>query len=297
MGRPGGDGLIIPWYWFDSDRPRSHEGTLSGAETVTSTPAWLSVCIAVGAKESPSRLLATLDSVASQVGARVELVLKTAGDQLSGTIEEYRKFHPNERIRLQMGPDQGTYDAFNTCVASATGQYVLFLGCGDQLADAAVAADLQRDAMSLGTPDVLYGHVILSDGSAKSSGRFSTDCFSGRRARLPWRNPCHSQGLAYRREWLARHPFRTDVGPLADLVHTYQYRVFDRARWIERPIAIFRTDGMSYAMDVASLAARLRGVRANCENFRFPAGWKLLSSLVYLAQFARHRVTKPRGRA
>lgn len=262
-----------------------------------STPAWLSVCIAVGAKESPSRLLATLDSVASQVGAGIELVLKTVGDQLAGEVEEYRKSHSTARIRLHTGPDQGIYDAFNICVASASGQYIVFLGCGDRLADSSVAADLQREAMSSGMPDVIYGHVFLSDGSAEGSSAFPTDCFFGRRARLPWRNPCHSQGLVYRRDWLARHPFRTDLGPLADLVHTYQYRVFERARWIERPIAIFRTDGASHAMDIASLAARMRGVRANCENFRFAAGWKLLSSLVYLAVFARHRVQRLRGRA
>lgn len=222
-------------------------------------------------------------------------MLKTVGDQLAGTIEEYRKFHPSARIRLHTGPDQGTYDAFNICAASACGQYIVFLGCGDQLADASVAADLQRDAMASGMPDVIYGHVILSDGSAGGSRRFPTDCFLGRRARLPWRNPCHSQGLVYRRDWLARHPFRIDLGPLADLVHTYQHRVFERAKWIERPIAVFRTDGASHAMDVASLAARLRGVRANCDNFRFAAGWKLLSSLAYLAVFARHRVTRQRA--
>ena len=264
---------------------------------MNSTPAWLSVCIAVGAKELPSRLLATLDSVASQVGARIELVLKTVGDHLAGEVEEYRKSHSNTRILMRTGADQGIYDASNICLASASGQYVLFLGCGDELADSSVAADLQRAAMSLGTPDVMYGRVFLSDGSAKGLSTFPTDCFFGRRARLPWRNPCHSQGLVYRRDWLARHPFRTDVGPLADLVHTYRYRVFERARWVERPIVIFRTDGASHAMDIKSLAARLRGVRANCENFRFAAGWKLLSSLVYVAAFARHRVTRLRGRA
>jgi len=224
-------------------------------------------------------------------------VLKTVGDQLAGEVEEYRKSHSNTRILMRTGADQGIYDAFNICLASTSGQYILFLGCGDELVDSSVAADLQRNAMSLGTPDVMYGRVILSDGSAEGSSTFPTDCFFGRRARLPWRNPCHSQGLVYRRDWLARHPFRTDVGPLADLVHTYRYRVFERARWVERPITIFRTDGASHAMDIASLAARLRGVRANCENFRFAAGWKLLSSLVYFAMFARHRVTRLKGRA
>lgn len=253
--------------------------------------------MAVGAKESPSRLLATLVSAASQVGAGIELVLKTVDDRLAETVEEYRKLHPDARLRLQTGPDQGIYDAFNICVASASGQYVLFLGCGDQLADSSVAADLQRHAMASGMPEVIYGDVILSDGSAEGSRTFPTDCFFGRRARLPWRNPCHSQGLVYRRDWLASHPFRGDLGPLADLVHTYRYRVFERATRIERRIAIFRTDGASHAMDTASHAARLRGVLANCENFRFAAGWKLLSSLVYLAAFARHRLARLRDRA
>jgi hypothetical protein len=175
-------------------------------------------------------------------------------------------------------------------VASATGQYVLFLGCGDQLADSTVVSDLQRDSKASGAPDVIYGHVILSGGRLEDSKTFSTDCFFGHRTRFPWRNPCHSQGLLYKTTWLARNPFRTDIGPLADLVHTYQHRIFERAKWVERPIAIFRTDGVSYTMDIMSLKARLRGVHANCENFPFASGWKLLSSAVYFTRFAFHHI-------
>ncbi len=253
------------------------------------TRPWLSVCVAVGPKELLSRLLATLDSASSQSGGCTEIVIKTAGNHLIDEIQEYRDSHANMLTKVHTGPDMGTYDAFNICVASATGQYILFLGCGDRLADSSVVSDLQRGSESLGIPDVIYGHVILSDGRREGSKTFSTDCFLGRRLRFPWRNPCHSQGLLYKATWLARNPFRTNIGPLADLVHTYQHRIFEHAKWIERPIAIFRTDGVSYTMDVASLKARLRGVHANCENFPFASGWKLLSSAVYLTRFAFHR--------
>src|SRR5207244_2564664 len=101
----------------------------------TAMPAWLSVCVAVGPKESLPRLLSTLDSATSQVDRRAEIVVKVAGSHLAGEIEEYRNAHPGVPMRVLTGPDSGIYDAFNICAASATGKYALFLGCGDQLAD------------------------------------------------------------------------------------------------------------------------------------------------------------------
>ena len=253
--------------------------------------------MAVGPTETFPRLLSTLESVSSQVGAGVEIIIKVVGNRLAEEIDAYREAHPGLSIGLRVGSDQGPYDAFNICAVAATGEYILFLGCGDRLADTSVAADLERSARMLGTPEVIYGHVLLTNEGAGRLETFSTDCFFGHRARFPWRNPCHSQGLVYRRDWLTRHPFRADIGPLADLFHTYRYRVFERANWVERPIAIFRTDGASYARDWASLSARLRGVRANCENFRFAAAWKLLASLVYYATFVIQRFRRPGGGA
>src|SRR2546422_6979288 len=67
--------------------------------------AWLSVCVAVGPKESLSRLLATLDSAISQSDGRAEIVVKTAGNHLIDEIQEYRNSHTNMLIKLHSGPD------------------------------------------------------------------------------------------------------------------------------------------------------------------------------------------------
>jgi hypothetical protein len=239
-----------------------------------------SICIAVGPGETFGSLCRTLDSVANQTVGPVELVVKTVGAHLEEEIRSYVSQHPeNIRLSLICGSDKGIYDAFNICAQAAHGDYALYLGCGDLLADRFVVEDLMQHAALHSNPDILYGSVLLADVDGEIVATFANDCFFGRKRQLPWRNPCHSQGLVYRSTWLAAHPFQIDIGPVADLVHTYQHSTFKHACWINRPISVFRAGGVSNERTNRAFKARLKGVYANCQYFRFPGLWRLVAGL------------------
>lgn len=263
-------------------------GDNSPTENGDGTPLFVSVCLAVGPCEPLSRVRETLESIRRQRGARVEVVVKTVGLHLDHELRQYAS-ESGLRLALVTGEDSGIYDALNRCVAAAAGTYVVVLGCGDVLHDAAVVENLSTFANRHGNPTILYGSVLIrpADGGAMRS--FDNRCFFNERPRLPWRNPCHSQGLLYRRDWLQSRPFSITVGPLADLVHTYQHRVFEVARWIDRPISVFSMGGVSNRRDLAAFKARLTGLYANCGHFRYAPLWRALSLAVCSASFALGR--------
>lgn len=197
-------------------------------------------------------------------------------------------------MQLIFGRDTGIYHAFNICVAAARGRYLMFLGCGDTLAHARVvdmiAEHVSTASATKEAANVLYGGVLLDRGAGQAPREFDNRCFFGQRARLPWRNPCHHQGLIYQRSWLVPRPFRTDIGPLADLVHNYQHRIFDVAEWLAGPLSVFQQGGASTQLSLRALTRRTRAVLVNCEHFRLPLAWKALSLAVLTTRYLVDRV-------
>jgi hypothetical protein len=254
----------------------------------------LSVCIAVGPNEPAEPVLETIESVLSQEHLEVEIVIKTFGDHLEQVLRPYANSLGEGRARLICGRDSGIYDAFNICVDAARGRYVMFLGCGDTLAHRQVVNTVAAQLADTEATDALYGGVLLRSGAGQAEREFDTRCFLGNRARLPWRNPCHHQGLIYRRSWLAKHPFRTDIGPLADLVHNYQHHICDRARWLDEPVSVFRQGGASTQVGLSASLRRMRAVLVNCDFFRCPWAWKAISIAVLTLRYLvdRFRLTR-----
>lgn len=246
----------------------------------------ISICIAVGPAEKFPSLKHTIDSVVIQTAHPIELVIKTFGNHLNKDISDYALDNPQIHLKLLVGSDMGIYDAFNICAQAARGKYVIFLGCGDCLADCFVVEDIIGYATNQNFPDIIYGAVVLANSAGSIVATFNNNCFFGNALRFPWRNPCHSQGLIYKQNWLTGHLFEIDIGPLSDLVHTYQNRVFEKASWIGRPISIFKAGGVSNKRGYRAFTARLNGVYRNCEYFRFPYFWRLISTLVCQISYA-----------
>jgi glycosyltransferase involved in cell wall biosynthesis len=241
----------------------------------------LSICIAVGPSEDFQSLKASLESIAKQTIQPVEIVIKTVGNHLADDIRGQELVAPLHQLTLIDGSDLGVYDAFNICVHAAQGQYVMFLGCGDLFADIFAAEDIINYAASHAWPDIIYGIVLLADINGEIVTTFDNECFNGRKMRLPWRNPCHHQGVIYSRNWLISRPFQINIGPVADLVHTYKYRVYENALMLNRPITIFKLGGVSNSENNDSVRSRLDGVYSNCNNFRFSVLWKIMAYLVF----------------
>lgn len=240
----------------------------------------LTVAIAVGPSERWEPLERTLRSALDQHGASVEAVVKVLGSHLSAEIRNFALAKPGARIELLEGDDRGIYDAFNLCAAGASGRLLVYLGCGDTLADAFVAQDVCETMQRHPEAPAAYGPVLICDEEGRFQSMFDNRCYFGRRRMLPWRNPCHSQGLVYRREWLASRPFSTTLGPLADLVHTHSHAMNRQAAWVARPIASFRRGGASNQRSPKAYRARMVGLLANCDNFSPAWAWRLATAAV-----------------
>ena len=254
----------------------------------------LAVCIAIGSGESPEPIAAALDSVSRQDTAALEVVVKVLGEHLADLVSSHWRRVSNARLTILTGEDDGIYDALNRCVRAASASHVLFLGCGDTLADISVATEIIRTAGGHPLAEALYGQVLLADEDGTPRSLFNNACFHGERLPLPWRNPCHSQGLVYRREWLSAHPFSTSVGPLADLVHTHGHCMRRKAVWMDRPLAVFRTGGASNQRSRRAFRTRLRGLYAACDIFPAPWLWRLATwAVAHVDHIAASQVRLP----
>lgn len=245
----------------------------------------LTVCMAIGPKESAEPVHKTIDSLAQQTHGDIELVVKTLDGHLAPEVQQRCLGLQHVTLKLLTGKDQGIYDAFNICMRASRGKHLIYLGCGDRLADAFVVADLAQHATLHPDAPVIYGPVLIEDTNGRIISTFSNAAFHGQRRIFPWRNPCHSQGLIYKREWLIERPFRTDVGPLADLIHTHEHKVHLNTSWINRPLSIFSIGGISTLRTRRAMRARMRGILENCNNFPFPTFWRLTSRTVCELEF------------
>ena len=59
-----------------------------------------------------------------------EIIVKDGGSS-DGSLEPVRKLE-SDKIKIFSGKDNGIYDAMNIAVKAATGDYFIFLNCGDR---------------------------------------------------------------------------------------------------------------------------------------------------------------------
>lgn len=102
----------------------------------------ITVCLTPG-----DRLKATLDSILGQDYEDIEVILKDGGST-DGSVERWRQENASrpgaEKVRIFVEKDSGIYDAMNQAVAHATGDFLLFLNCGDRFADESVLSRTRR---------------------------------------------------------------------------------------------------------------------------------------------------------
>jgi glycosyltransferase involved in cell wall biosynthesis/GT2 family glycosyltransferase len=98
-----------------------------------------------------------LESVAAQTYPHVEHVI-VDGASTDGTQDIVARFTKRNGAFVSE-PDGGIYEAMNKGVRLASGDYVLFLGADDYLADARVLADAAAFLERQETPDWIYGDL------------------------------------------------------------------------------------------------------------------------------------------
>lgn len=95
----------------------------------------ITVCFNAGDK-----LKNTIDNILLQTYKDIEIIVKDGGSS-DGSADE---IPVDERIRFISEKDKGIYDAMNAAVAYATGDYVIFMNCGDAFYNESVLAEAAK---------------------------------------------------------------------------------------------------------------------------------------------------------
>lgn len=205
----------------------------------------ITVCLNSGEK-----LSATLDSILGQGCQDVEVILKDGGST-DGSVERWKQENASrpgaERVRIIVEEDRGIYDAMNQAVAHAAGDFLLFLNCGDLLADGSVLertlAALEEEEQAGTDMDrlVLYGDTKGEKNDVTIASPPEITGFAC------YRNiPCH-QSCFYSAALCRDKPYDLRYRIRADYDHFLWcfYRAKAKTRHMGFPVAVYEGGGFS----------------------------------------------------
>lgn len=106
----------------------------------------------------------TIQSILDQTFLDYEIIIKDACS-IDKTIDQIPE---NDRIFVYTTKDNGIYDGMNEAISYAKGKYLLFLNCGDFLADADVLSKIYQMAKKYGEENtIIYGDYCRNGVRAK----------------------------------------------------------------------------------------------------------------------------------
>lgn len=175
-----------------------------------------------------------LDSVRQQSAARYELIV-VDGKSTDQTAEVLAR-EKDIITHLISESDVGVYDAMNKGVSKASGEWSLFIGADDRLADSDVLRDCER-LLAASEDSIACGEIRYDDGRTWRHDQ---------KARIIFRNFLHHQATFYRTQLLRENPFDIKYRIQADYHLNLQLVTRKHAvRSIPRRIAICGAHGLS----------------------------------------------------
>lgn len=106
----------------------------------------------------------TMLSVLNQIYDRVEYIIIDGGS-VDGTLEVIQKYV--DRLGYWVSePDKGIYDAMNKGILNASGDWIIFMNCGDIFVDDNVLYSLFF-GKKYENVDVLYGDALEVDSNGR----------------------------------------------------------------------------------------------------------------------------------
>lgn len=205
----------------------------------------ITVCLNPGEK-----LKATLDSILGQDCQGFEVILKDGGST-DGSVERWQqeknRISNAEKVKIFVEKDRGIYDAMNQAVTYATGDFLLFLNCGDLLADKAVlerTKQLLEQEKKAGTDMdrlILYGDTC---GEKNGVTIASAPVITGFTC---YRNiPCH-QSCFYSAALCKEKPYDQQYRIRADYDHFLwcYYQAKAKMLHMDFPVAVYEGGGFS----------------------------------------------------
>lgn len=129
----------------------------------------------------------TIESVIEQTYPCIEYII-VDGKSMDGTLDIINSYGV-DFLKVISEPDAGIYDAMNKGKANATGDYLLFLGADDVLADRAIIDRVVKRIRNCNSLAVVYGSVVQTKDGSVYDGRFS-------KWKWAYKNVCH-QSIFY----------------------------------------------------------------------------------------------------
>jgi glycosyltransferase involved in cell wall biosynthesis len=192
----------------------------------------------------------TMLSVLNQTYANIEYIL-IDGLSNDGTLEIIKKYQ--DKIKLISEKDKGIYDAMNKGLATATGDYVLFMNSGDEIYAPDTVAKVFAAAKDA---DIYYGETEMMDDNGQSLGQ--------RRHKAPenftWRSFKYGMNVSHQAIYIKRtltEPYDSRYHLSADI--DWIIRAAKKAKKIvkvEVYVAKYLVGGMSKQKHRQSLAER-----------------------------------------
>lgn len=191
----------------------------------------ITVCLNAG-----ERLLETVQSTLAQTDGDFEILIKDGGST-DGALE---KLPADDRIRVVTQKDKSIYDAMNQAVQLASGEYFIFMNCGDLFMDEKVLENT-RKCMETAKADIYYGDQYLRKQKCRvPSPREITDF-------VCYRNiPCH-QVCFYHRRLFEERGYDLQFPVRADYEHFLwsKYQKDAKFVYMDFPVSAYEGDGFS----------------------------------------------------
>ena len=110
------------------------------------------------------KLIDTVKNILAQKDVDLEIVLKD-GLSKDGSVDAVKTLNDN-RVRIFEQKDSGIYDGMNQGISNATGDYFIFMNCGDFFYDEMVLARFAKAAEEYITSNGIKGSFQTSLSSA-----------------------------------------------------------------------------------------------------------------------------------
>jgi len=151
----------------------------------------------------------TLQSIFEQTYQNFEVVIQ---DNLSKDQETNQIFiEYRDKISLKREKDLGIYDAFNKALKRCTGDWIIFLGADDRLANPDVLGTIQLLAHE--EASMILGKIH----NTKITSKWIPEYFvSEMKRKIIWKNTIHQQGCFYNKSWIHQLGFSEEYKVLGD---------------------------------------------------------------------------------